>query len=90
MFARIYTYDSDGRPLLFVIAGVTFLTPTSFTGAVQLTTGPSFTSNPFDPAQVARTTAGSATFTFSSANDGVLTYTVNGVTKTKSITRLSF
>jgi hypothetical protein len=34
-----------------------------------------FGSNPFDPNQVVRTTAGSATLTFSDANNGVLTYT---------------
>jgi hypothetical protein len=90
IFFRIFVYDTDGRPLLFVVPGVTFNSATSFTGALQLTTGPWFGSNPFDPNQVVRTTAGSATLTFSDADNGVLSYTVNGVTKTKSITRMAF
>lgn len=89
-FVRIFVYDVDSRPLLFVVPGVTFTSPTNFTGALQLTTGPWFGQSPFDPAQVTRTTAGSATLTFSDANNGVLSYTVNGITKTKSITRLAF
>ena len=90
IFFRIFVYDTDGRPLLFVVPGVTFTSATSFTGALQLTAGPWFGSSPFDPAQVVRTTAGSATLTFSDANNGVLSYTVNGVTRTKPITRMAF
>lgn len=90
IFARIFVYEADGRPLLFVIPGVVFTSPTSFSGAVQVTAGPWFGTSPFDPAQVVRTSAGSATFTFSDANNGVLTYTVDGITKTKSITRIVF
>ena len=89
-FFRVFVYDTDNRPLLFVVSGVTFISATSFTGPVQLTMGPWFGSNPFDPNQVERTTAGSATLTFSDTNNGVLNYTVNGITKTKSITRMIF
>jgi hypothetical protein len=90
IFFRVFVYDTDGRPLLFVVPGVTFNTATSFTGDLQLTSGPWFGNSSFDPSQVARTTAGSATLTFSDASNGVLSYTVNGVTKTKAITRLIF
>ena len=90
IFFRVFVYDTDSRPLLLVVPGVTFNSATSFTGAVQLTAGPWFGSSPFDPNQVVRTTTGSATLTFSDANNGVLSYTVNGVTKTKSITRMVF
>ena len=90
IFFRVFVYDTDGRPLLFVVPGVTYNSATSFTGNVQLTTGPWFGNATFDPNQVARTTAGTATLTFSDANNGTLTYTVNGVTKTKAITRLTF
>jgi hypothetical protein len=90
LFARIYAYDTDNRPLLFVIPGVTLISPSSFSGSIQLTAGPLFGSGPFDPSQVVRTSGGSATFTFSDANNGSLTYTVNGITKIKAITRLAF
>jgi hypothetical protein len=90
-FFRVFVYDTDGRPLLFIVSSATVSNGgTTFAGAVTLTTGPWFGSNPFDPSQVVRTTAGSATLTFSDANNGVLSYTVNGVTKTKAITRMVF
>ena len=92
LFFRIFVYDTDGRPLLFVASGAPSGNATSFTGAVALTTGPWFGSNPFDPNQVVRTATpgNTATLTFSDANNGVLSYTVNGVTKTKTITRMAF
>ena len=92
IFFRVFVYDTDGRPLLFVVPGVTYNSATSFTGDVILTSGPWFGSNPFDPNQVVRTATpgNTATLTFSDANNGVLSYTVNGVTVTKLITRLTF
>jgi hypothetical protein len=90
LFFRIFVYDTDNRPLLFVVPGVTVNSPTSFSGALQLTSGPWYGSSPFDPDQVVRTTAGSASLNFGDANNGVLTYTVNGVTRSKAITRLVF
>lgn len=90
MFFRIFVYDTNDLPLLFVVPGVTMTSATSFTGSVQLTTGPWYGITPFDPTKVVRTTAGTATLTFSDANNGTLSYTVNGVTVTKAITRLSF
>ena len=89
---RIFVYDDSSRPLLFVVPSVTFNSASSFTGNVALTTGPWFGSNPFDPNQVVRTATpgNTATLTFSDANNGVLSYTVNGITKTKAITRLAF
>ena len=92
IFFRIFVYDTDGRPLLFVASGTPSSNATSFSGALTLTTGPWFGSDPFDPSRVVRTTTpgNTATLTFSDANNGVLSYTVNGVTKTKLITRLVF
>ena len=91
LFFRVFVYDTDGKPLLFIVSGVTN-SPTSFTGNVTLTTGPWFGNATFNPNQVVRTTTpgNTATLTFSDANNGTLTYTINGVTKTKSITRMVF
>jgi virginiamycin B lyase len=89
-FVRIYTYDTDGRPLLFVAPGAAFNGPYVFSGALQALSGPYFGSIPFDPNKVVRTTVGSATLSFGDADRGVLTYTVNGITRSKTITRLPF
>ena len=90
LFFRVFAYDTDNRPLLFIVPGVTFNSSTSFTGNLVLTSGPWYGTTPFDPTRVTRTTAGTATLTFSDANNGVLSYTVNGVTVTKTITRVVF
>ena len=57
---------------------------------VQRTAGPPFSAVPFNPNLVTRTTVGSATLTFADASNGTFRYTVNGITQTKSITRLIF
>ena len=56
-------------------------------GALQTTTGPAFSAVPFNPSSVVRTTVGSGTFTFTDANNGIFSYTVNGVTQSKPIAR---
>jgi len=61
--------------------------PGVYSGALQTTTGPVFSAVPFNPDNVTRTTVGSATFAFTDANNGSFTYTVNGVTQSKPITR---
>ena len=90
VYARIFVYDDQGLPLLLSVPGVTFLNPHNFSGIVQMTGGPWFGTTPFDPSQVVRTTAGSASFSFSDANHGRLTYNVNGAVVSKAITRLEF
>ena len=90
IFFRIFVYDEDSRPLLFVVPGVTYNSTTSFSGAIQEATGPWFGSIPWYPNMVIRTNVGKATLTFSDANNGTLSYTVNGITKTKVITRMVF
>ena len=42
------------------------------------------------PSQVQRIAVGAGTLTFSDGNNGTFTYTVNGITQTKSITRQVF
>jgi hypothetical protein len=63
-----------------------------YSGIIQRTTGPNPFDNSvaFDPSKVVQTTVGNATFTFTDANNGTFNYTVNGVTQSKPITRLSF
>jgi hypothetical protein len=71
--------------------------PNVYSGELFTTTGPAFNAEPFDPAGVTETPVGTATFTFSDANNGTFDYTVNvatpakaAVTQTKSITRQLF
>jgi len=68
--------------------------PGVYTGTLYRTTGPAFFADPFDPAKVTATTAGSATLTFTDGNNATFAYTVSTVSGTiiqsKNITRFVF
>ena len=59
-------------------------------GRLLATRGPRLDSEPFDPTQVTRVPVGAGTLAFDSADTGILTYVVNGVSGTKTITREVF
>jgi hypothetical protein len=61
-----------------------------YTGALQTTTGPAISAVPFNSNGVVGTTVGSGTFTFTDADNGTFSYTVNGVTQSKPIARFIY
>jgi hypothetical protein len=89
IFATWFTYDLNGNgwwlsmSAPMVAAGV-------YTGVLYATTGPAFSTMPFNPAQVKQTPVGTGTLSFSDLNDATFAYAVNGVTQTKNITRQVF
>ena len=90
LFAVWYTYDTDGAPLWFTVPGGTFnANRTVFTGDLYRTTGPSF-AGPFDPAAVARTKVGTASFQFTPGGSASFTWTIGSTTRSRQIQRLSF
>lgn len=91
IFATWFTYDANGKGLWLVMPdGERVGSTGTFTGALYRTTGPAFNASPWNPAQVAATQVGTATFAFDDANSGTFSYTVNGVTQSKPITRQVF
>ena len=94
LFATWFTYQAGSgttnKGLWLVMSNGVKTANGVFTGDLQTTTGPAFSATPFDSSKVVRTTVGSATFTFTDANNGTFSYTVNGVTQTKPITRLTY
>jgi hypothetical protein len=89
LFATWFTYDTDGSGM-WLVATTPSTGNNTYSGTLYRTTGPAFSANPWNPAQVVATAAGTATFTFSDAGNGTFTYTVNGITQSKSITREVF
>ena len=90
MFLAWYVYDGAGNPLWYVASSCEVIAPQNgCTGTLYRTTGPAFGPT-FDSSQVHVVTAGTVSVTFSDSNSGILSYTVNGVTATKSITRQAF
>lgn len=88
IFGVMYTYEAPNRPLWLVIPGGTWTSTLQFTGAIYRVTGP--LAHAFDPSKVNVRPVGTATLTFSDRNNGVLTFTLDGASVTKTITRQPF
>lgn len=90
LFATWYTYGADGNPMWLSGSNLARTGNGTYSGALVRSWGPPFSAQPWDPARVTRQPAGSVTFAFTDANNGVMTYSVEGVTQSKSITRIAF
>jgi hypothetical protein len=86
-FLAWYVYDSAGKPSWLVATCP--MSGSSCSGALYRTTGPGFGPT-FDASRVVATAAGTIAVNFTDANNAVLSYTVDGVTATKTITRQIF
>jgi hypothetical protein len=89
MFGTLFTYDAGGLPLWLVMSnGAMQADGLTYTGDLYRTTGPAFNANPFTPIGAANVTkVGTMSLEFRDAIVGTLTYTVNGVSVTKTIQR---
>jgi predicted dienelactone hydrolase len=89
IFAVWFTYGFDGMPLWQVATAVQ-TAPGTYAGTLYRTHGPAFNAVPFTPASVIATPVGTASFMFSNGNSATFSYTVDGVSQTKHITREVF
>lgn len=87
LFATWFTYDEQGQGLWLVMSEGRRVGDNSYAGTLYRTRGPSFNAARFDPAQVAASPVGEASFTFDDAARGIFRYTVNGASGAKAITR---
>ena len=87
LFATWFTYDTDGSPTWFVMSAGTRTGAATFTGILYRTRGPVFSPLFFDPGQVTVTALGSATFSFTDANNGTFAYTIGSAAASRLITR---
>jgi len=88
IFLAWYVYQSNGQPTWYVASNCSINADTC-SGNLYATTGPAFGPT-FDPTQVHVTTVGTIFVNFTDPNNATLTYTVNGVSGTKNITRELF
>jgi hypothetical protein len=89
IFATWFTYASDGSPM-WVAATLTKGSDGSYSGKLLRTTGPPFGSVPFDPKAVTVTEVGTLQLAFTDGLNGTMSYTLDGVTQSKAITRQVF
>jgi hypothetical protein len=91
LFATLFTYDASGKALWLVMSGGTLQADGSYAGTLYRTTGTPFMTQPFMPSGAGNlSTVGTMHFRFQDGNNGVLTYSVNGLTVTKAITRQTY
>jgi hypothetical protein len=89
IFVSWFIYDQNGAPI-WVSATLTKTGTRTYTGELDMTTGPPFSAVPYNPTLVTHTTVGTATVVFTDGNNGTFSYTLNGVTRTKALTRFVF
>jgi hypothetical protein len=92
--ATWFTYDLDRSPMWLVVTA-NKTGPATYSGQLyRAARGPPFNSVPFPalatPGGAQGSNVGTATFSFVDGNTGAFSYTVDGVTQTKTITREVF
>ena len=88
MFLAWYVYDSGGNPVWYV-APDCVVVGSSCSGTAFSTTGPPLGPT-FNPSSVHATSVGTITVNFSDANNASVSYTINGSSGAKAITRNTF
>ena len=91
LFIDLFVYGADGRPTWFTAAAY-YTTTTSaghvvFVGDLYVSSGPYFALGAFNPAQVVSRRVGTLTFDADSSDTATLSYSVDGLNVTKSVTR---
>jgi hypothetical protein len=88
IFATLFTYDASGRGMWLVMSDGALGGSGSYSGPLYRTAGPVFNASPWiaaTPAQV-----GTMSFAPTHGNNATLSYTFNGVTVSKQVTRQTF
>src|SRR6185437_12268822 len=88
LFATLFTYDASGKGMWLVMPDGAGNGAASYSGTLYRTSGPAFNASPWT--SITNVPVGTMTFQFTDGNTGTLTYTVDGVSVTKSIQRQVF
>ena len=88
LFLAWYVYTNTGKPMWYVASNCA-ANGNGCSGTLYRTTGPVFGPT-FDSSRIQVFNAGTVNVLFTDANNGTLTYTVDGVTSSKAITRQIF
>jgi len=89
-FATLFTYDASGNGMWLVMPSGQKTSVGAYSGQLFRTRGPAFNASPWVLPPNPNELVGNMTFSFTDGNTGTLTYTVNGVSVTKSIQRQVF
>lgn len=90
LVANWYTYGPDNRPVWYILNGGSWIDAKTYKGQLITASGPATLTGSYDPAAVNTRVVGEMTLSFSESTLGTMTYTVDGITQTKSIYRMRF
>ena len=90
LFIAWYTYDPQGKPTWFVVSGGTWTSSSRFTGRAYRAAGVPWIGAAFNTAGVHLTDVGSITLDFQDPGHATFTYTIDGVTQSKPVSRFAF
>jgi hypothetical protein len=86
IFAVWFTYGTDGKPVWFPMPGGTW-NGNTYTGKLYRTTSSPWLGVPYDATKLKASEIGTMSLKFLDGNTADMTYAVDGVTQTKTITR---
>ena len=86
----LYTYDSDGSNMWLLLAGAQKQSDGSYVGSLLRFSGPAFDASPWPGQNVVSTPVGTMKLQFLNNQTALMTYTVAGVTVSKTITRFVY
>jgi hypothetical protein len=89
LFVVWYTYDASGRTIWYVATG-SWTNATTITGTAFRTTGSPWIGAAYNPNALAPTAVGTISINFTDLNNAVMSYTIDGVTGSKPLTRQPF
>lgn len=93
LFVTFFVYGQNGLPVWYGATNMAFSgssgSQISYSGQLHQTNGPWF-GGAFNPNLVSSRQVGNATFTLTSISTATLTYSIDGVTVTKSLARYTF
>jgi len=90
MALMFYIFDEDRQPVWYRGVATNASNPGRFEGQILLDTGTSYREPVFGPIPGAPTVVGTVSLTPTTLYDAQLSYTINGTTSTKQLTRISF
>ena len=87
LFLTWFTYGADGRGTWLVASRVERTGNNTYAGTLYRTVGPPMGAEPWSASRVAVAAAGEVRLSFTDASNGTFSYTLDGVTQSKQVTR---
>ncbi|APV51661.1 hypothetical protein BWI17_19360 [Betaproteobacteria bacterium GR16-43] len=90
IFGAWFTYDDTGKTTWYVMTAGSWTSTDTYSGELYKTHGTPVLGTGYNASALTITPVGQLTLKFTDTNNATMTYTVDGITQTKAITRLPF